>query len=112
LVPASDGSNDGVRVLSPMEGLWLGIGLGDEAVDGFLERGQGVEDAALQAPFGEPGEEPLDCIDPGCRGRREVEGPVRMAAEPLDELGVLVGGVVVDDSVHQLADRHLGPRRR
>jgi hypothetical protein len=46
-----------------MEGLWLGIGLGDEAVDGFLERGQGVEDAALQAPFGEPGEEPsIACI--------------------------------------------------
>ncbi len=26
-----------------------------------------------------------------------------MAAEPLDDLGVLVGGVVVDDGVHQLA---------
>ena len=31
-----------------------------------------------------------------------------MAAEPLDDLGVLVGGVVVDDSMHQLAGWHPG----
>jgi hypothetical protein len=31
-----------------------------------------------------------------------------MAAEPLDDLGVLVGGVVVDDGVHQLAGWHPG----
>jgi hypothetical protein len=55
------------------------IGLGHEPVDGFLERDQGVEDAAPQAPFGELGKEPLDRIDPGCGGRREVEGPARMA---------------------------------
>ena len=29
MVPASDGGDDGVRVLGPMEGLWLGIGLGE-----------------------------------------------------------------------------------
>jgi len=69
LVPAPDGGDDGVRILGPMEGPWLGISLGDEGVDGFLERDQGVEDAAPQAPFGELGEEPLDRIDPGCRGR-------------------------------------------
>jgi hypothetical protein len=48
-VPASDGGDDGVRVLGPTEALWLGIGLGDEAVDAFLERGQAVEYAALRA---------------------------------------------------------------
>ena len=31
-----------------------------------------------------------------------------MAGESLDDLGVLVGGVVVDDGVHQLACGHLG----
>jgi hypothetical protein len=31
----------------PMEGLWPGIGLGDEAVDGFLERDRQMRCAEL-----------------------------------------------------------------
>jgi hypothetical protein len=49
LVPPPDGGDDGVRGLAPAEGPWFGVGLGDEAVDGFLERDDGVKDAAWSA---------------------------------------------------------------
>ena len=56
----------------------------------------------------ELGEEALDGVEPGARGRREVEGEARMAVEPGAHLRVLVGGVVVEDDVDGLAGRHLG----
>ena len=52
----------------------------------------------------EDGEEALDGVEPGGRGRREVEGPARMAREPLAHGGMLVGGVVVEDRMDGLAD--------
>lgn len=106
LVPASDGGDDGVWVFGPMAGPRVGVGLGEEAFDGGLERDQGMKDAAFQASLGELGEEPLDRIQPGCRGRGEMEGPARVPVEPFDDLRVLVHGVVVDDGMHQLAGRH------
>ena len=36
-----------------------------------------------------------------------MERPAWMAAEPLDDLGVLVGGVVVQDGVDELAGRNV-----
>lgn len=39
--------------------------------------------AALQAPAGQPCKESLDGVEPGVRGRREVEGPAGMACRPL-----------------------------
>ena len=35
-----------------------------------------------------------------------MKRPPRMAGQPGARLGVLVGGVVVEDRVHQLAGRH------
>ena len=89
LVPASNGGDDGVWVLGPAEGPWLGVGLGNETLDGGLERDDGVEDAALQPPFGQLGEEALDRVEPRGAGRGVMEGPSRMSGEPLDDLGVL-----------------------
>ena len=65
-----------------------------------------LKDAALEAPSGEGGEEALDGVEPGRRGRREVEHPSRMAGEPGLDLGMLVRGVVVEDRVDQFAGRH------
>jgi hypothetical protein len=53
----------------------------------------------LQAPACQRGEEGLDGVDPGARGRREVKGPARVAGEPGADLGVLVGGVVVENRI-------------
>ena len=48
-MPSSDGGDDMVWVGGPGEGLWVCIGLGDEAVDGGLQVDDGAEDAALEA---------------------------------------------------------------
>src|SRR5262245_58451502 len=77
--------------------------LGDEAVDGGLEVGDGSEDTALEAPRGELGEEPLDGGEPGAGGWGEVEDEAGMAGQPHPDLGMFVGGVVVDDGVNDLA---------
>ena len=38
MVPSSDGGDDFVGVCGPCEGLRFGVGLGEESVDGGLER--------------------------------------------------------------------------
>ena len=88
-MPASDGGDDFVGIGGPCEGFGLGVVLVEEAVDGGLKVGDGAEDAALQAPLGQDGEEALDGVEPGARGRREVEGPALMAREPGRTVGCL-----------------------
>ena len=107
-MPAPDGSDDFVWVLGPLEGPWAVVGLCKVAFDGGLQSDQRMEDTALQALLGQLGEEPLDGIEPRRRGWREVEGETRMPAQPLHDLGVLVGGVVVEDEVDRLALRDCG----
>jgi hypothetical protein len=63
----------------------------EEAVDGGLQIDHGLEDATLETALGEGREEALDGVEPGGRGRREVECPARMARQPFSDLGVLVG---------------------
>jgi hypothetical protein len=80
LVPACGCGDDFVWVGGPGEGLRLLVVVGDEAVDGGLEIGDAIEDAAFQAALGQDGEEPLDGVEPAGGGGREVERPSRMAA--------------------------------
>jgi hypothetical protein len=90
LVPSFDGGDDLARVFCPDKWLWVDIGIGDEAVDcarEFLER---TKHAALEAPLGEEREQTFDSIEPGCRGRGEVEDKARVASEPFQDLGMLV----------------------
>ena len=72
-------------------------------MDGGLEVGDGGERAALEASACELGEEAFDGIEPGCRGWSEVERPARMLGQPFTHLGMLVGGIVVDDGMDILA---------
>ncbi len=58
-----------------------------------------MEHTAFQPPFRELGEEALDGIEPGGRGRREVEMEPWMTLQPCLDLVVLVGRVVVDDEM-------------
>src|SRR6188472_4629962 len=83
------------------------VGLVEIAVDSGLGVDDRSEDAALQAPLGERGEEGLDGVEPGARGRGEVEGEARVAGEPGNHLRLFVGGVVVEDDVDDLAGRDL-----
>jgi hypothetical protein len=106
-MPTIGGGDDFVWIGGPDEGLWLLVVVGDEAIDGGLDIDDAFEDAALEAPLGEDGEETLDGVEPTGRGGREMEAPARMTPQPFDHLGVLVSGVVVEDGVDRLAGRDL-----
>ena len=105
MVPASDGGDDLVGIGGPHEGLGVIVGLFEEAVDSGLEINDRAEDPAFEATSGQLGEEALDGIEPGGRGRGEVEDEPRMPAEPGAHLGVLVGRIIVEDNVDDLAGR-------
>ena len=92
-MPAFDGGDDFVWIGGPLEGLGVEVGFGDEAVDSGLEVNDRVEGAALE---------------PGRRGRREVEVEPLMAVEPGADFWVLVGGVVVEDDMDGFVRRHFG----
>src|SRR5512133_2086930 len=51
---------------------------------------------------------PSTALSQGAGGRREVEDEARVALQPRLGLRVFVRGVVVEDDVHDLADRHGG----
>lgn len=108
-MPAFDGSDDFVRIGGPGEGFGVIAALGEEAVDGSLEINDRMEDAALEAAFGESGEEAFHRVEPRTRGRCEVEGEALMPVEPRRALsGGLVSTVVVENDVDGLAVRHFG----
>ena len=65
--------------------------------DAFVER---VEDRVLEPLPRELGEEPLDGVHPGSRGRSEVKRPIGVVLQPFADLGRLVGGDVVEHHVH------------
>lgn len=100
------GSNNGIRVGAPKEGLGLAvIVLGDKAVDGALEIDDGAEHAMPQAPAGELGEEALHRVQPRARGGRGVNDSARVPREPFPDLGMLVGGIIIEDDVNRLAGK-------
>jgi hypothetical protein len=71
-------------------------------VDGIFEFPQGSEYAALETRLGELGKEALDGIEPGSGCWGEVEDKSPMFFEPLHDVGMLVGGIVVDNDMDRL----------
>ena len=108
MMPSMDLRDDAVGIGSPDEGFGFAVVLAEVSVDRGLEIDQRVEGAALQPPPGERGEEALDRIGPGAGGGHEMKRPARVPGEPGTHLGVLVGGIIVEDGVDQLAGRHGG----
>src|SRR5665647_840593 len=106
-MPASDGSDDLVGVGGPDERLGLVIVLLEESVDRGLQVSNGPEDTSLEPALCERREEALDRIEPGRVCRREVERPSRVTFEPSANIGMLMGGVVVDDGVDRLPHGNL-----
>jgi hypothetical protein len=102
LFPAFDSGEDALWIGGPFEGFGIGVCLGDEEVDGELQVNDGPEHASFEATARELGEEAFDRIEPGCRGRGEVERPAGMPGQPLAYLRMLVGRIVVDDGVDNL----------
>lgn len=71
----------------------------DVLADGVGEVGDRGEGAAAYGLAGDDAEEDLDQVEPGSRGRGEVQGDPGVLGEPCLHAGVLVGGVVVGDHV-------------
>ena len=88
--PALHGSNDAVGVSGPDEGLGIGIGFREEAVDGGLEFDDRAEYAPLQPPPRQPREQGLDRIEPGARFRGEVEDEPRVPRQLGLHLGMFL----------------------
>ena len=107
-MPSFDGGDNFVGICGPEEGFRVGVLLGDEAIDGGLKVDNGVEYAALQPSLGQLGKEAFDGIEPGTGRWREVKGEAGMAVKPLADLGVFVGGVIVEDHVHCLVAGNVG----
>ena len=105
-IPAANLLEDVLRLGGPDERLRVAVGLGEEAVDRRLPFDQGPEHAAPEPPLRQLGEEALDRVRRRGRGRGEVEGPARVPLGPGQDLGVLVGAVVVQDGVDEFAGRH------
>src|SRR6202158_5120871 len=101
-MPSSDSGDNFVWVLGPGKRFWVCVGLVEEAVDGIFEFPQRSEHAALETLVGELGKETLDSVEPGSGCRGEVEDKPPMFFEPLHDVGMLVGGIVVDDDVDRL----------
>ena len=105
-MPSSDGSDDLVGLLGPLEGAGVGTGFCQVSVDCCLQFDDGAERAAFEPPPGQPSEETFDGVEPrGGRGR-EVKGPSLVPRKPGTDLGMLVSGIVIDNGVDQLAGRH------
>jgi len=64
LVPASDCCNDFIGVGDPSDGFAVSVVLVEEAVDDGLKVDDGSEDAALQPPFAQRGDEARDGVEP------------------------------------------------
>ena len=77
------------------------------AIDGGLQVDDGVKASAPDAFSCQGGEEGFDCVEARSGCRRDVEPPAGMAHQPLLDLGMLVGGVVVDHSFDQFSGWHL-----
>src|SRR6266700_2197376 len=74
--------HDRLGGFGPDEGFGADIVLSEISIDGGLQVGDRTEDAAADALPGHFGKEVLDGVEPGGRGRCEVEGPARMARQP------------------------------
>src|SRR5258708_17296044 len=105
---SGDFFEDRVCGCGPDERSSIGIVMSDEAVDFANEVDDGDEGAAADGALGDQGEEALDLVEPGSVGRGEVKMPARPPCEPRPDLGVLMGGVVVDDEMDVEGDRDVG----
>ena len=88
----------GPRTLSRRR-VWVGIVVSEVFHDGALELGDAFEGATANAVSSDLGEEALDHVEPGSRGRREVQIEARMRLEPALYGRRLMGGIAVDDQV-------------
>lgn len=89
LLPAPDLFGDVGGGCGPDERLGMVVVLGKVAVDGDLEASDALEDATPDTLAGDLGEEPPDQVEPGGRGRREMQVKARVRASQSFTAGCL-----------------------
>jgi hypothetical protein len=101
-VPASDRSDDLVGTGGPSERFGLDVVYSKNRL---MAAWRSTRDrrTVLQSPLSEDGEEALDSVEPSTRDRVEVERPARMRRKPFADFRMLVGGVIVDDRMHDFS---------
>jgi hypothetical protein len=77
----------------------------DVACNLALQIVDGMEGSASNLAACDGGKEALHGVEPQGRGRREMEHPARMIGQPFEDVGLFVGGVVVDDGVDDFSGR-------
>ena len=82
-----------------MEGAGVAVVVFDVGVDALDELLDAAKGAAADGALGDETEPEFDLIEPRRVGRGVVDVVTRPGGEPGANLGVLVGGVVVDDQV-------------
>src|SRR3954454_12410635 len=75
----------------------------DEGADGANELADALEGSAADGLTGDDREEDLYEVQPGARGWREVQRDPRVLGQPLVDVVVLVGVVVVEHDVQRAA---------
>jgi len=107
-VPSFDGGDDFVWVLSPSEGFGIGIDVVEKTVDGIFKLLEGSEHPPFELPLTKGGKQAFDGVEPRGRRRSEVEHEAGMFLDPFHDLGMLVGGVIVEDDMDRLPLGQLG----
>ena len=103
LAEAFDAGKDVISGFGPSERLGRSVVGLNKATDRLLEFVDRSVDTATNLLLGQQGEEALDLIDPGSRGRSEMQMVARPPGKPVvDELSLVAGGVVEDDMDIQL----------
>ena len=90
---------DVVGTRGPNERLWVVVVMLDVLGDGLLKIVHGCEAVAPDPVLGDVTKEPLDHVQPGGAGGREVHDEARMLCQPRANLRMLMRRVVVDDQV-------------
>src|ERR1700686_2372955 len=86
----------------PDKGFWLGVVLVDVVTYGHDQLLDIAENSTAKAVLREVAKESLHHVEPGTAGRCEVDVEPRMAGQPLFQLGMFVGRVVIGDEVNLL----------
>jgi len=84
---------------SPPERLALGVVCGDKVINALHKLRDAGEGSAPDGLVGYQGKKSLHLIEPGTVGGNEVHVPTWPGRQPSLDLGVTVGGVVVDNAV-------------
>jgi hypothetical protein len=90
---------DGVCGGGPDEGAGFGLVAVAERLDPGDQIGNGGERAPSNGFLRDDVEPDFDLVEPGSVGRGEVDVVARPSGQPTLDLGVLMGGVVVDDEM-------------